>query len=214
MPASTGRTSSSRREDQLVGQDTDTLADVYDARIGRRPRLPESPAARGECIRDDCKATPSAGPELPFGGSEGLSGPGNVSRRRGALRQGSPRPQGQGQGALRQAAMESKPRTTGGRDDEPHATTFLCHLGAAGGHGVVGGHRTPATAADFGISQARRLHLDRRQISRQAGAHSDLTTEFQLNTMTYPTAGLARPRIPRRQSRTCRPGSSATRPRR
>jgi hypothetical protein len=64
--------------DQLVGRDTDTLTDVYDARVGGGLAAQNPPPARGECIRDDCKATPNAGPELPFGGSEALSGPGNV----------------------------------------------------------------------------------------------------------------------------------------
>jgi hypothetical protein len=65
--------------DQLVGRDTDTLVDVYDARVGGGLAAQNPPPDRGECIRDDCKATPNAGPELPFGGSEGLNGPGNVS---------------------------------------------------------------------------------------------------------------------------------------
>ena len=65
-------------QDQLVGQDTDTLADVYVARVGGGIPSQNPPAPRGECIRDDCKATPNSGPELPFGGSEALSGPGNV----------------------------------------------------------------------------------------------------------------------------------------
>jgi hypothetical protein len=61
----------------LVGQDKDTVQDLYDARVdgGLASQNPASPV---ECLRDDCKATPSAGPELPFGGSEGLNGPGNV----------------------------------------------------------------------------------------------------------------------------------------
>jgi hypothetical protein len=65
--------------DRLVGQDTDALADLYDARIGGGIASQNPPPPRGECIRDDCKATPNAGPELPFGGSEALSGPGNVA---------------------------------------------------------------------------------------------------------------------------------------
>ena len=66
-------------QDQLVGQDTDTQADVYDARIGGGIPGQNPPPKRGECIRDDCKAIPNGGPELPFGGSEGLNGPENVS---------------------------------------------------------------------------------------------------------------------------------------
>jgi hypothetical protein len=65
-------------DDQLVGVDIDTLTDVYDARIGGGLASQNPPPARGECIRDDCKATPGAGPELPFGGSEGVNGAENV----------------------------------------------------------------------------------------------------------------------------------------
>jgi hypothetical protein len=63
---------------KLVGQDNDKSVDIYDARIngGLAKQNPPPPQ---ECFRDDCKATPNAGPELPFGGSEALSGPGNVS---------------------------------------------------------------------------------------------------------------------------------------
>ncbi len=64
--------------DQLVGQDNDFAADVYDARVGGGIAAQNPPPRRAECIRDDCKATPNAGPELPFGGSEGLSGTENV----------------------------------------------------------------------------------------------------------------------------------------
>jgi hypothetical protein len=63
-------------QDRLVGLDTDNLTDVYDARVNGSPQNPLPP--REECIRDDCKATPNRGPELPFGGSEGLNGPENV----------------------------------------------------------------------------------------------------------------------------------------
>jgi hypothetical protein len=65
-------------DERLVGQDTDSLVDVYDARTGGGLASQEREPPRGECIRDDCKATPGAGPELPFGGSEGLNGPENV----------------------------------------------------------------------------------------------------------------------------------------
>jgi hypothetical protein len=62
---------------KLVGRDNDETPDIYDARIGGG-LASQSPPARQECLRDDCKATPNAGPELPFGGSEALSGPENV----------------------------------------------------------------------------------------------------------------------------------------
>ncbi|HET9593306.1 MAG TPA: hypothetical protein VFP17_10355, partial [Solirubrobacterales bacterium] len=62
---------------KLVGRDNDEEIDVYDARVdGGLPA--QSPPPPQECLRDDCKATPNAGPELPFGGSEALSGPENV----------------------------------------------------------------------------------------------------------------------------------------
>jgi hypothetical protein len=64
--------------DQLVGRDTDSLVDVYDARVGGGLASQNPPQARGECVRDDCKATPNQGPELPFGGSEGINGSANV----------------------------------------------------------------------------------------------------------------------------------------
>jgi hypothetical protein len=62
---------------KLVGQDNDDSPDIYDARIGGG-LASQNPPPPQECLRDDCKATPNAGPELPFGGSEALSGPGNV----------------------------------------------------------------------------------------------------------------------------------------
>jgi hypothetical protein len=62
---------------KLVGRDNDGTVDVYDARVnGGLPK--QSPPPPQECLRDDCKATPNAGPELPFGGSEALAGPQNV----------------------------------------------------------------------------------------------------------------------------------------
>src|SRR3978361_1818936 len=62
---------------KLVGQDNDESPDIYDARIGGGLASQNPPPAL-QCLRDDCKATPNAGPELPFGGSEALSGPGNL----------------------------------------------------------------------------------------------------------------------------------------
>ena len=66
-------------QDRLVGIDKDKAVDVYDARVGGGLAGQNPPPPRGECIRDDCKAVPNGGPELPFGGSEALSGPQNVS---------------------------------------------------------------------------------------------------------------------------------------
>jgi hypothetical protein len=63
---------------KLVGRDNDESIDIYDSRVNGG--LPvQNPPPPQECLRDDCKATPNAGPELPFGGSEALSGPGNVN---------------------------------------------------------------------------------------------------------------------------------------
>jgi hypothetical protein len=62
---------------KLVGRDNDQTTDIYDARIGGGLAL-QSPPPPQECLRDDCKATPRPGAELPFGGSEALAGPGNV----------------------------------------------------------------------------------------------------------------------------------------
>jgi hypothetical protein len=62
---------------KLVGRDNDETPDLYDARIGGG-LASQNPPPPTECLRDDCKTTPGAGPELPFGGSEALSGPQNV----------------------------------------------------------------------------------------------------------------------------------------
>lgn len=77
--------------DQLVGQDKDTIADVYVSRVNGGIAAQNPPAPRGECIRDDCKATPNSGPELPFGGSEALSGQGNVKAKKQKKRCGKGR---------------------------------------------------------------------------------------------------------------------------
>jgi hypothetical protein len=67
---------------KLVGQDNDESPDFYDARIGGG-LAKQNPPPPQECLRDDCKATPNVGPELPFGGSEALSGPENVKGEAG-----------------------------------------------------------------------------------------------------------------------------------
>jgi hypothetical protein len=77
--------------DQLVGQDKDTIADVYVSRVNGGIAAQNPPPPRGECIRDDCKETPNAGPEVPFGGSEALSGPGNVEPKKAKKRCGKGR---------------------------------------------------------------------------------------------------------------------------
>ncbi len=60
----------------LVGQDRDKVRDLYDVRV-EGGLFSQNPPPLLECLRDDCKATPNTGPELPFGGSEGLTGPEN-----------------------------------------------------------------------------------------------------------------------------------------
>jgi sugar lactone lactonase YvrE len=67
---------------KLVGRDDDQSTDIYDARIGGG-LASQNPPPTEECLRDDCKATPNAGPELPFGGSEALAGPENVHPKKG-----------------------------------------------------------------------------------------------------------------------------------
>jgi hypothetical protein len=67
---------------KLVGQDNDQSPDFYDARIGGG-LAKQNPPPPQVCLRDDCKATPSSGPELPFGGSEALSGVENVRGKKG-----------------------------------------------------------------------------------------------------------------------------------
>jgi DNA-binding beta-propeller fold protein YncE len=68
--------------DRLVGQDDDSLVDLYDARIGGGLAAQNPPASPQGCIRDDCKSTPSESRELPFGGSESLTAPGKVKAAR------------------------------------------------------------------------------------------------------------------------------------
>jgi hypothetical protein len=94
---------------RLVGQDNDSTTDMYDARVegGLRSQNPDRPV---ECLRDDCKATPGAGPELPFGGSEALSGPGNV-KAHGAKRCGKGRHRVTTRGKSRCVKNHKRPRT-------------------------------------------------------------------------------------------------------
>ncbi len=65
----------------LVGQDKDSVQDVYDARVNGGLDS-QNPVPGTECQRDDCKATPNRGPELPFGGSEGLVDSENVKAKK------------------------------------------------------------------------------------------------------------------------------------
>jgi hypothetical protein len=74
----------------LVGRDSDDSIDIYDARIGGGLPI-QSPPPPKVCLRDDCKATPNAGPELPFGGSEAINGSANVKPRKAHERCGKGR---------------------------------------------------------------------------------------------------------------------------
>ncbi|HKO36970.1 MAG TPA: hypothetical protein VJU14_01225 [Solirubrobacterales bacterium] len=98
--------------DQLVGQDKDTVADVYVSRVNGGIAAQNPPPPRGECIRDDCKETPNAGPELPFGGSEALAGPGNVKPKKAGRRCGKGRQvrkvKGKSRCVKKQAAKKQK----------------------------------------------------------------------------------------------------------
>ena len=104
-------------KDRLVGIDNDNANDVYDARVGGGLASQNPPPRREECIRDDCKATPSQGPELPFGGSEGLNGPENV-REAPSVRCGKGRHARKVKGKTRCVKQEKgkkKNRTNGNR---------------------------------------------------------------------------------------------------
>lgn len=74
----------------LVGRDSDESIDIYDARIGGGLPI-QSPPPPKVCLRDDCKATPNAGPELPFGGSEAINGSTNVKPKKARNRCGKGR---------------------------------------------------------------------------------------------------------------------------
>jgi hypothetical protein len=62
---------------RLVGWDTDTNYDLYDARIGGG--FPEPPPATHECIGDSCQGQPSAPPQAPSLGSAFFHGLGNAT---------------------------------------------------------------------------------------------------------------------------------------
>jgi hypothetical protein len=102
---------------KLVGQDGDQSVDAYDARIGGG-FANQSPPAAQVCLRDDCKATPGAGPELPFGGSEALNSHGNVKKkasRRCAKKRGR-----RGKHKARRCAGHSKPRRSASDSRRAH----------------------------------------------------------------------------------------------
>lgn len=59
---------------RLVRGDTDTLADLYDVRVGGG--IPQAAPDTGSCVGDECQGTPSAAPS--FNTASGFSGLGNV----------------------------------------------------------------------------------------------------------------------------------------
>jgi Tol biopolymer transport system component len=67
--------------DQLVGGDTDTQLDFYDARIctATEPCIAEPPPPLPPCLDEDCHGIPSGAPAAPTGGSATLNGEGNLS---------------------------------------------------------------------------------------------------------------------------------------
>jgi sugar lactone lactonase YvrE len=60
--------------DQLVGTDTDSIVDVYDARVGGGLAA-QNPVPRPPCEGEACK--PAATPPPPYSAPPGFSGPGN-----------------------------------------------------------------------------------------------------------------------------------------
>ncbi len=62
--------------DSLVGQDSDTQTDIYDARIGGGFPTPRPPAS---CSGDGCQETPSPQPSFGAPGSSTFSASGNVT---------------------------------------------------------------------------------------------------------------------------------------
>jgi hypothetical protein len=67
--------------DKLVGQDTDTELDYYDARIctAASPCLKQSPAQTALCEGDACQGSPIPQPPLVSAASVSFSGPGNAT---------------------------------------------------------------------------------------------------------------------------------------
>jgi hypothetical protein len=67
--------------DKLVGQDTDTELDYYDARIcsSASPCLDQSPSPTVICQEDACQGSPIPQPPLASAASVSFSGPGNAS---------------------------------------------------------------------------------------------------------------------------------------
>lgn len=59
---------------RLLGQDTDTLVDLYDVRV--EGGFPQPGIAISECVGDECQGTPSAAPT--FNTASGFSGLGNI----------------------------------------------------------------------------------------------------------------------------------------
>lgn len=67
---------------QLVGQDTDELVDLYDARVGGGLASQNPPPAPSPCLGDGCKPVAPGPPPPPQLGSSGFEGPGNPKPKR------------------------------------------------------------------------------------------------------------------------------------
>jgi hypothetical protein len=67
--------------DPLVGGDTDTQLDFYDARscTAAEPCIAEPPPSLPPCLGEDCHGIPSGAPAAPTGGSATFNGEGNLT---------------------------------------------------------------------------------------------------------------------------------------
>lgn len=65
-----------RTRDQLVGEDTDSRRDLYDARVNGG--FPEPAPPPPPCSDEGCRAAPSTPPALVAPGTVGFAGPGNL----------------------------------------------------------------------------------------------------------------------------------------
>jgi hypothetical protein len=117
--------------DQLVGQDSDSNVDVYDARVGGG--FPGPPPPPVPCLPEDCHGQPSSAPAAPVAASITFFGPGN----------------GVQAGVTARAKVLSK---------VVHGAVFIIRVRVPGGGGVVISgagirtvHRAFSTAGTFGV---------------------------------------------------------------
>jgi hypothetical protein len=67
-------------QQRLVGQDRDSLVDLYDARIAGGLASQEPQPAPAPCFNAGCQGSPEAPPGAQLGGSGDFNGPGNAKR--------------------------------------------------------------------------------------------------------------------------------------